>query len=404
MRILNSCYGIEAKSIMHDIGVDPYGIDIMLPKTSSYLIRTGKLPNAAANILKQEMLSLGGDAAVSRGSLTGRAKKSSCLIIGRENQLDSLIRKLRSQPFGLSRFADELQDNLANYKKRDFTVSLGKKTLDFKNKVYVMGVINLTPDSFSGDGLSAIKTGDCTGLALKRAKQMIKDGADIIDLGGESSRPGTKGISVKEELRRLLPVVRKMAKNISTPISVDTVNTEVAKACLDCGARMINDISGLRDRRMAKTAARHKAAVVIMHMRGNPLNMQKKTAYRSLIEDISLWLKNAVACAEDLGVSPDKIIVDPGIGFGKTVEQNLEIIKRISDFRILGKPILVGPSRKSFIGKVLNAGPKERITGTLTSCVMAAERGANVVRVHDVKEVSEALKMSAAIIRGDANA
>jgi len=397
MRIFSFGDNDEVKKVMCDIGVDPYGIRIMLPKTATFLIHLSAVSNITANILKQEMLSLGGDVAVARGALTGKIKKGDCLIIGQLNQLCSLVRKLKLQPFGLNKLANELEENLDKYTGRNLVLPLKKRVLNFNAKTYIMGVINLTPDSFSGDGLYSIKTSDYPELALLKARQMLKDGADIIDLGGESSRPGAKSISLKEELQRVLPVLRKLAKNISTPISIDTTKAEVAKASLDSGARIINDISGLRDRQMVKIAAKYKAAVVIMHMLGNPLDMQKRIVYKSLIEDITSWLKNAIDTAEYAGINPDKIIVDPGLGFGKKPGQNLEIIKRLAELKILGKPILVGPCRKSFIGKVLNVNPAERSIGTATACVMAVERGANIVRVHDVKQVNQALKMAAAI-------
>jgi len=399
MRIFRFSGVNEVEKIMHDIGVDPYGIKIMLPKTDTFLIRLNAISNIVANILKQEMLSLGGDVAVARGALSGKIQKTDCLIIGQFAQLCSLIRKLKLQPFGLHKFADDLDINMKNYTRDDFILSLGRCSLNFNGKTLIMGAINLTPDSFSGDGLYSIQTKDYPGLALEKAEKMIVDGAEIIDIGGESSRPGAKGISVKEELRRTLPILRKLAKNISVPISIDTTKAEVAQAALESGAQIVNDISGLRDKRMAKVVAEHKAAVVIMHMLGVPANMQKKIVYKSLIEDIIAWLKNAIETAECAGIKPDKIIVDPGIGFGKKPEQNLEIIKRIADFKILGKPILIGPCRKSFIGKVLKTKPQERYIGTVATCVMAAQAGVKLVRVHDVKEVSQAIKMVAAINR-----
>ena len=397
MRIFSFSGENEIKKVMRDIGVDPYGIKIMLPKTATFLIRLSAISNIAANILKQEMLSLGGDAAVARGALTGKTKKTDCLIIGQSNQLYSLINKLKLQPFGLQKLADELDKNIKKYTRGNFVLPLRRGFLDFNAKTYIMGAMNLTPDSFSGDGLYSIKSNDYPSLALNKAEEMLRDGADIIDLGGESSRPGARNISTKEELRRVLPIIKKLARNIPAPISIDTTKAEVAQAALESGAQIVNDISGLRDKRMAKVAAKYKAVVVIMHMPGKPANMQKRIAYKSLIDDITSWLKNAIESAECCGMQPNKIIVDPGIGFGKKPEQNLEIIKRLADFKILGKPILIGPSRKSFIGKVLKAAPQERLIGTVASCVMAAERGANIVRVHDVKETNQALKMAAAI-------
>jgi dihydropteroate synthase len=260
-----------------------------------------------------------------------------------------------------------------------------------------MGVINLTVDSFSQDGLYRQFSGNYPDLALKKAQGMVADGADIIDLGGESSRPGAKSISLKEELRRTQPIVKLLAKNIQAPISIDTTKPEVARAALDNGAQIINDISGLRDKRMIKVAAQYKAAVVIMHMPGKPANMQKMIAYESLIEDIASYLKKAIFSAQAGGIQADKIIIDPGLGFGKTPLHNLEIIKHLADFKVLGKPILIGPSRKSFIAKVLGSNLENRTNGSLATCVMAAERGANIVRVHDVKVISQALKIVEAV-------
>jgi dihydropteroate synthase len=397
MRIFSFSGESEVKKVMREIGVDPCGIKIMLPKTVTFLIRLNSISNIAANILKQEMLSLGGDVAIARGALTGKTKNTSCLIIGQPCQLSSLIRKLKLQPFGLNKLADELDSSIKKYTRDNFIVPLKKGSLNFNGKIYVMGAVNLTPDSFSGDGLYGANSNDYPGLALKKAEAMLKDGADIIDLGGESSRPGAKNISVREELKRVLPVLNKLAKNIPAPISIDTTKAEVAQAALDSGAQIINDISGLRDKRMVKIAARYKAAVIIMHMLGKPVNMQNRIVYKSLIEDIASWLKNSIDSAEYAGIKPDKIIIDPGIGFGKTPGQNLEIIKRLADFKILGKPILVGPCRKSFIGRILQAKPQERTIGTVSTCLMAVERGANIVRVHDVKEVSQALKMAHAV-------
>jgi dihydropteroate synthase len=403
MRIFRSSGSPEVEKIMRGIGVDPYGIKIMLPKADTFLIRLNAVSNISVNILKQEMLSLGGDVAVARGALSGKIQKTDCLIIGQLAQLCSLIRKLKLQPFGLHKFADDLDINIKNYTRDDFILKLERCSLNLNAKTLIMGAINLTPDSFSGDGLYSIKTKDYPGLALEKAEKMIADGAGIIDIGGESSRPGAKGISIKEELRRILPIIKKLAKNISVPISIDTAKAEVAQAALEFGAQIVNDISGLRDKRMGRIALKHKAGVVIMHMLCRPENMQKKIVYKSLIEDIIAWLKNAVQSAERAGIKPDKIIVDPGIGFGKKPEQNLEIIKRIADFKILGKPILIGPCRKSFIGKVLKTKPQESCIGTVATCVMAAQAGVSMVRVHDVKEVSQAIKMAAAI-RNSANA
>lgn len=397
MRIFRFNCQDEVEKIMRDIGVDPYGIKIMLPKASSLLVRLNAIPNFAANIIKQEILSLGGELALARGSLTGQAKETGCLIIATLDQLNCLTGKLRLQPFGLKKLADELDENIKNYNQNDFTLSLGKFSLKLGKRTHIMGIINLTPDSFSGDGLYREKCDDYLKLALEKAQGMVKDGADIIDVGGESSRPGAKSIGVKEEIRRTVPVIKLLAKKIKAPISIDTIKPEVAKAALQAGAQMINDISGLRDKRLVRVAAEYKAAVVIMHMLGRPANMQKSIAYRSLIDDIISYLKNGIESAQASGIESAKIVVDPGIGFGKQPEHNFEIINKLSDFKVLGKPILLGTSRKAFIGKILGTNPAGLTLGTVATCVLASQGGVNIVRVHDVKEVSQALKIVRAV-------
>ncbi|MDD5109151.1 MAG: dihydropteroate synthase [Candidatus Omnitrophica bacterium] len=397
MRIFTFSSKDEIEKIMGDIGVDPYGIKIMLPKAQTFLIRLNTVNSICANILKQEMLSLGAEAAITRGALTGKIKKTGVLMFGSFAQFKLLSQKIKSQPFGLHKLSEELNENIKNYFKDRFILPLKTSTLNLSKKTHIMGIINITPDSFSGDGLYNLNTKNYPTLALIKAQKMVSEGADIIDLGGQSSRSGVKNISIKEELIRLKPVVKLLAKKINKPISIDTTRPQVAQACLDLGAQIINDVCGLRDKRMIKVVARYRAAVVIMHMQGVPLNMQKLTTYHSLIDDIALYLKNAIDAAQNAGIKPEKIIIDPGIGFGKKCEHNLEIIKRLGEFKTLGKPILIGTSQKSFIGKILDAKIKDRSSGTLATCVMAAQNGANIIRVHNVKETKHSLKMVDAI-------
>jgi len=386
---------------MQDIGVDPYGIKIMLPKAITHLVRLKSVSNIAANILKQEILSLGGDAAVARDALTGKARKTDCLLMGNLSQFRGLSGKLNEQPFGLGKLAGDLSRTLTNYQKDNFTLDLGRYKLNLAKRTHVMGIVNATPDSFSGDGLysrqSSVVSRQDLGCILDYVYGLVEDGADIIDVGGESSRPGAKAVSVKEELNRTIPLIKALAKKIKKPISVDSCKPEVAKGALDNGAVMVNDISGLRNPGMAKTVAKYKAGVVIMHMLGKPRSMQKNPQYSCLIEEIIGYLDCAIKRAEDSGIDREKIIVDPGIGFGKLMEHNLEILKRLAEFRVLGRPILVGTSRKSFIGKILNVQPQERVFGTVATCVSAVQNGAKIVRVHDVKGVRQALKVLDAI-------
>jgi dihydropteroate synthase len=408
MRVLEVSNQKDLKSIMQDIKVDPYGIKIMVPKAITHLVRINSVSNIAANILKQEMLSLGGDVAIARHALTGKSKKTDCLVMGNLTQLIRLNDKLNRQPFGLSNLAKDLSQTLTNYQKNNFILNLGKYKLNLNLRTFIVGIVNLTPDSFSGDGLYRV-----SGIALPAAclpdrqgrqgyrvsdvvdfvEKMVDDGADIVDIGGESSRPGAKAVSVKEEIKRVIPVIKALAKKIKVPISIDTYKPQVARQALDNGAAIVNDITGLRNLKMAKLVARYNAGVVIMHMKGNPRTMQINPEYESLIDEIIEFLDKAIKRAQEIDVDKEKIIVDPGIGFGKTLEHNLEILKRLRELKVLGRPILVGPSRKSFIGKILNVQAQERLSGTLSACVLAVKNGANLVRVHDVKEVKQALKV-----------
>jgi len=269
-------------------------------------------------------------------------------------------------------------------------------TFDFIQKTYIMGILNVTPDSFSDGGLFLDREN-----AVQQALRMQAEGADIIDIGGESTRPGSKKVSVKDEIKRVVPVIKVLAENVSFPISIDTYKSEVAEAAIKAGASMINDISGLRfDPKMAKVAAKHNVPVVIMHIKGTPGNMQKNPTYKSLIPEITAYFHECIQIARDAGISDDMIIIDPGIGFGKTVEHNLEIIKHLKDFAGFEKPILLGPSRKAFIGKLLGDVPtSERLEGTASAIAIGIFNGANIIRVHDVKEMVRVAKIADGIFR-----
>lgn len=267
-------------------------------------------------------------------------------------------------------------------------------TLDFSQKTFIMGILNVTPDSFSDGGLYLDKS-----LALDRAHQMIEDGADIIDIGGLSTRPGSEPVSVDEELKRTVPVIEALSGKISVPISIDTYRSEVAKEAFGAGASMVNDISGLKfDPEMPSVAAEAGVPVILMHIRGTPGNMQKNPVYEALIPEILDYLRESIKMAEDAGIRD--IIVDPGIGFGKTFDHNLEIINNLEEFTMLGRPVLAGPSRKSFIGEILDGvSPTERIEGTAAAVCASVLKGANIVRVHDIKEMTKVVRVADAIKR-----
>ena len=275
-------------------------------------------------------------------------------------------------------------------------LSWGNYSLDFSRKTYIMGILNVTPDSFSDKGLYFDKT-----RAIKRALQMAEEGADIIDIGGESTRPGSEPLAIEEELRRTIPVIEALLKETNIPLSIDTYKSGVAKKALDAGASMVNDISGLRfDPGMAKVVAEYKVPLVVMHMKGTPKDMQTNPVYEALMPEIMDSLRESIRFAIESGVPEDKIIIDPGIGFGKTYEHNLEIINSLQSLSLMEKPILIGLSRKAFIGKVLgDVPPQERLEGTAAAVSISIMNGANIIRVHDVKEMAKVAKVADAIKR-----
>ena len=269
-------------------------------------------------------------------------------------------------------------------------------SLDLGKRTHVMGVINVTPDSFSDGGLYFQKE-----TAIEHGLRLAQDGADIIDVGGESTRPFSEEVPLQEELDRVVPVVEALSRALQVPISIDTCKAEVARQALEAGASIINDISALRfDPEIISVAAEAGIPVILMHMQGTPGNMQKNPFYQNLIPEILDFLKLAVDRAVSGGIKNDMIIVDPGIGFGKTVEHNLEIIRELGQFCILGRPVLLGTSNKTFIGRLLNKEPHERDTGTMATIAAGALNGADIVRVHNVKKAVETVRIVDAIKTG----
>ncbi len=275
-----------------------------------------------------------------------------------------------------------------------FPGAAGQAALRAPDRTLVMGILNVTPDSFSDGGQAFTPQ-----AAVLKGLQLAAEGADIIDVGGESTRPGAAPVPVEEELRRVLPVIKDLAGRVKVPLSVDTSKAEVAAQALAAGARMVNDITALADPRMAQVLAEGQAAVVLMHMLGAPADMQEEPFYINLVEEIKNFLADRMGAARQAGIPRDRIILDPGLGFGKTVEHNLEIMDRLEEFLALGAPLLVGPSRKSFIGKVLNLATADRLEGTLACVAAAVLKGARLVRVHDVKPAVRVARMADAILR-----
>lgn len=277
-------------------------------------------------------------------------------------------------------------------------------------RTYVMGIINVTPDSFSGDGVATSSDQAVTERVVAQVRQFVSDGADILDIGGESTRPGSRPVTAVEEMARIVPAIKTIRADMSdVVISVDTYRADVAEAALDAGADWINDVWGLRmDPAMAGLVAERNCPVVIMHNRSKPKDVNQEARlggryvgihYANLIQDIKDELGQQIDLALSAGVHPEQIIIDPGIGFGKTVEQNLELLDRLGEFRTLGFPILSGPSRKSFIGYTLDLPPDQRLEGTAAAVAISIDRGADIVRVHDVAAMVRIARMTDAIVR-----
>jgi dihydropteroate synthase len=298
----------------------------------------------------------------------------------------STISLVRHEEFGYLKVARNQSDNM-------------KEFVWDKNKIYIMGILNVTPDSFSDGGKF-----NTTKKAFNQAKKMIKEGANIIDVGGESTRPGAKKVSAKEEAERVVPVIKKISdyitkNNLDVLISIDTTKSSVAKKGVEAGAHIINDVSAMEiDGKIAEVARLNKTGLILMHMKGRPRNMQKNPKYKNATKEIKNYLKARLLIAKAKGVKKNKIAIDPGIGFGKTIDHNLELINNLKSFKQLGYPILIGTSRKSFIGKILDKKEDERINGSIATNVIAMFNGANIFRVHDVKEINEALTITNKIL------
>ncbi|MDD5524440.1 MAG: dihydropteroate synthase [Smithella sp.] len=382
-------------SIFKKIGVDPYGIDAMASKTININILLESQPCKVANIIKQEMLSVGGDAAVARGSVACSVPASDILIMGTIKQILAMVIKIEKQPFGLNSIAANIRELLKNISQKEYILKTFRREIQLGKKTLIMGILNVTPDSFSDGGLFYSQQS-----AIERGLQMVDEGADIIDIGGESSRPGAASVSENTELKRVLPVIGRLVKQIKIPISIDTKKAQVARLAVGAGAEIVNDISALHaDKKMTKTVKDTGAAVILMHMRGNPQNMQKgNLVYNNLMAEIADYLKESSEKALREGIEKDRLVIDPGIGFGKTPDDNYKIVKNLSRLQVLGMPIMVGTSRKSFLGKVTGGEPGERMEGTAATVAAAIMNGCHIIRVHDVAVMKKVAVVTDAIV------
>uniref|UniRef100_A0A7V3ZVC4 Dihydropteroate synthase n=1 Tax=candidate division WOR-3 bacterium TaxID=2052148 RepID=A0A7V3ZVC4_UNCW3 len=381
---------------LRKVGVSEEAIPIFLEKASFFALKLENLSQAAGNILKQVALACGQDCAIHKKVISGRKKISDAILFTNKRQLKMIVEKLSYQGDFLKKLKEQLTTFLEG--KNDWLLNFRNVTYNLKERPLIMGILNLTPDSFYDGGKFKNKK-----EAIAEAVKMEEEGADIIDIGGESTRPGSEPVSWKEELKRVMPVLKEVRKKIKIPISIDTYKSEVAKEALEEGAEIVNDISGLSfDKKMAEIVSRYNAYCVIMHIKGRPKTMQKRVYYRDVIKEIYDYLKEKIAYAEKMGIKREKIIIDPGIGFGKKLEHNIEIIRRLGEFKTLNLPILVGHSRKSFIGEILSLPPEERLIGSLAVAVISLLNGAHILRVHDVKATKQVVEIFCAIMK-DAN-
>jgi len=302
-------------------------------------------------------------------------------------------RRLAGGPAPLASLAREIRSSLAAVAKPSRRLRLARRSLPLGGRTLILGILNVTPDSFSDGGRWLDPD-----RAVERAEEMVREGADGIDVGGESTRPGSRPVPASEEIRRILPVIERLAHRVPVPLSVDTTKSEVARAALSAGAEIVNDISGFSfDARMADVAARHRSGVILSHIRGRPRSMQENPRYRHLVPEVLAFLRKGIGKALAAGVRRDSILIDPGIGFGKTAAQNLLLLRHLRLLRSAGCPILVGASRKSFLGRILDRGPDERLEGSLAAAALAIFNGASALRVHDVSETVRAARIAEAI-------
>ncbi len=394
----------------------PERVAATAPKGNFLVIHAAGLPPVAATILKQELLALDADCVISPAVYLGdRETPTDTLIMATLRQYRALVPRLRRFPVSdLQSLAAELELLLAHNGGSPEPMEIGGMSFRWGERTYVMGILNVTPDSFSGDGLIGRGGDDRQAVidaAVQQGRTFAASGADMLDVGGESTRPGARPVPVAEEAERVAPVIASLRSAVGVPISVDTYRAEVAAAALDAGAHLVNDVWGLRQPgggwnvALAQLVAARNVPIVLMHNRraaaatGQIGAHYQEVTYADLLGDILRELRESIAFAEDNGIRREQIIVDPGIGFGKTPSQNVELLRQLSQLRSLGRPILLGTSRKSFIGRALNLGPEERVEGTGATVVLGIAAGADIVRVHDVMPMVRVARMADVVVR-----
>jgi dihydropteroate synthase len=397
IRFLHLTSEKEALDALKRADVNACAIEAMLPKMLHLNVIIEGLECRVAKELKQEMLSLGGDAAISRGAADCSIVRTDMILMGTLLQLQQLAVRVSAQPSAPGGLSERILEIINNLFTDSFPLRTSRRKIILGERTLLMGIINVTPDSFSDGGRF-----DSAEKAVEEGIRMVEEGADILDIGGESTRPGSDPVSPEEEMRRVIPVIRALASRTDLPLSVDTMKASVAQRALEEGAEIINDVSAMEsDKAMAKVVADAGAAIVLMHMRGRPKSMQAgDLAYQSLRGEIISFLRRRMDKAGDAGIDPMQMMIDPGIGFGKSAEDNLRLIRYLREFRVLGRPILVGASRKAFIGRITGGAPAERSEGTAAAVTAAILNGGQVMRVHDVAMIKKVAAVADSILRG----
>jgi len=425
VRVLSLKSLAALRAEIEKIGAAAARADELVARGVFHVVKLEGVDAALAIFLQQELRTEGGEVVTRPGLRIGQPETTAVLLMGTLEQLRHLSIRLRTQEDEHVReLAADLDAALDAYHAgARGALQIGPRLFEWGTRTYIMGILNVTPDSFSGDGVIKDAGGGWVELAVAQARQMVEEGADIIDVGGESTRPGSTPLPLNEELRRVLPVIERLAqfairnsqfaiRNSQFAISIDTYKAEVARCALDAGAHLVNDVWGGRmDAGMLPLVAARGVPIVIMHNRSHPKDAVQSARlggryvgveYRDLMADILRELREQIQAALDAGVKKSQIIVDPGIGFGKTVEQNLELMRRLDELRVLGYPILIGPSRKSFVGYTLNLPPQERVEGTAAAVALGIAGGADLVRVHDVQAMVRVARLADAVVRRDA--
>lgn len=378
----------SAEEVIQDIGFDKAYIKQALSKYRFNLYKIHNLSCPQATIIKQLALSIGADAALHREVITCKVDKTDILLGCTDSQMKILCEKLKKQPFKLPAISENLIEISGITPK---SLKIRETVFDWAKKTYIMGILNVTPDSFSDGG-----NFDTPEKAFEHAKYLIKLGSDIIDIGGESTKPFSKEVFPDEELKRVIPVIKKIREfDENIPMSIDTRHAVVAEEAIKAGADIVNDVSGLDwDEKMASVISKLQVPVVIMHSKSSPETMQVNPEYeKNIIDAVYESLSGKIQKAVEAGIKQENIIIDPGIGFGKTLEHNLEIIKRINEFTSLGCPLLVGVSRKSMISNIIDVPPEEREEAGIALNAFLASRGVNIIRVHDTEKHFKAFKV-----------